>query len=264
MPKNDADIVRTSELIARAHEVASKLKDRARAIDQAREIPIESVNDLHESGLLAMSIPRASGGTEADLVTVVSVYEILAKACASTTWCLVNHVAACDILQRSLGGASGPYLRAVVEDGAALGFGALPSEAETKESDGGYMTTGRWPFISFSYRCRWVLLITRIQGSPAGQSPTGPDGRCLIVPLAKDGVRIEDTWKAMSLRGTMSNDVVLDHVFFPEEQAPVFTRPSPGETSIESTPRSLAGRRPSVGEASNGTDHAWGCPGCFG
>lgn len=239
MPKNDADIVRTSELIARAHEVASKLKDRARAIDQAREIPIESVNDLHESGLLAMSIPRASGGTEADLVTVVSVYEILAKACASTTWCLVNHVAACDILQRSLGGASGPYLRAVVEDGAALGFGALPSEAETKESDGGYMTTGRWPFISFSYRCRWVLLITRIQGSPAGQSPTGPDGRCLIVPLAKDGVRIEDTWKAMSLRGTMSNDVVLDHVFFPEEQAPVFTRPSPGETSIESAPAAL-------------------------
>ena len=241
MPKNNADIVPGSEIIVRAHEVASKLKERARAVDQAREIPVETVKDLHESGLLAMSIPRASGGTEADLVTVVSVYEILAKACASTSWCLVNHVAACGILQRSLGDASGPYLRAVVEDGAALAFGAVPSEAETKVSDGGYIATGRWPFISFSHRCRWVLLITRIQGSPTGKSPTGPDGRCLIVPLANDGVRIEDTWQAMSLRGTMSNDVVLDQVFFTEEQAPVFTRPAPGETTIDSDPAALRG-----------------------
>ena len=152
---------------------------------------------------------------------------------------MVNHTAACSILQRTLGDASATYLRAVVDDGAALGFGAVPSEAETTASEGGYISTGRWPFVSFSHRCRWVLLITRVQGAPAGQSPTGPDGRCLVVPLADDGVRIDDTWQAMSLRGTMSNDVVLDHVFFPEERAPIFTRPAPGETWVESAPAAL-------------------------
>tara|TARA_B100000749_G_scaffold76471_1_gene57482 strand:- start:191 stop:319 length:129 start_codon:yes stop_codon:yes gene_type:complete len=41
----------------------------------------------------------------------------------------------------------------------------------------------------------------------------------LIAPLDDDGVRIEDTWQAMSLRATMSNDVVLDQVFFPNGRA---------------------------------------------
>ena len=227
------------DVIERAREVATKLRERARAVDKDREIHVESVKDLHESGLLAMSTPRSMGGTEADLVTIVSVFEILASACASTTWCLVNHIAACSILQRCLGDRSETYLQAVVEEGAALGFGAVPSEAETRAVEGGYISSGRWPFISFSLRCRWVLLITRVHGGPADQSPTGPDGRCLVVPLDDNGVTIEDTWQAMSLRGTMSNDVVLDEVFFPKERAPVFIRPAPGETWDESAPAAL-------------------------
>jgi len=99
------------------------------------------------------------------------------------------------------------------------------TKAETKASPGGYAASGRWPFISFSHRCRWVLLITKVQGAPTDQSPTGPDGRCLIVPPDNDGDRIENTWQAMSLRATMSNGVVLDQVFFPDERAVVFTRP---------------------------------------
>ena len=238
-PVNQPASEASGEIIGHAYKVAAVLKERALAVDRAREIPVETVKELHRSGLLSMSIPRDMGGTEADLTAIVSVFEILGAACASTTWCLVNHVAACSILQRSLGETSEPYLRAVVEEGAALGFGAVPTEAETKASPGGYTASGRWPFISFSHRCRWVLLITRVQGAPTDQSPTGPDGRCLIVPSGDDGVRIEDTWQAMSLRATMSNDVVLDQVFFPDERAPVFTRPAPGETWVDAAPAAL-------------------------
>ena len=238
-PVNQPASEASGEIIGHAYKVAAVLKERALAVDRAREIPVETVKELHRSGLLSMSIPRDMGGTEADLTAIVSVFEILGAACASTTWCLVNHVAACSILQRSLGETSEPYLRAVVEEGAALGFGAVPTEAETKASPGGYTASGRWPFISFSHRCRWVLLITRVQGAPTDQSPTGPDGRCLIVPSGDDGVRIEDTWQAMSLRATMSNDVVLDQVFFPDKRAPVFTRPAPGETWVDAAPAAL-------------------------
>ena len=123
-PVNQPASEASSEIIGRAYKVAAVLKERALAVDRAREIPVETVKELHRSGLLSMSIPRAMRGTEADLITIVSVFEILGAACASTTWCLVNHVAACSILQRSLGEVSEPYLRAVVEEGAALGFGA--------------------------------------------------------------------------------------------------------------------------------------------
>ena len=73
-------------------------------------------------------------GTEAHFTTIVSVFEILGVSCASTMWCLVNHLVACSILQRSLREPSEPYLRAVIEEGAALGFGAIPTKAETKAS----------------------------------------------------------------------------------------------------------------------------------
>lgn len=58
-------------------------------------------------------------------------------------------------------------------------------------------------------------------------------------PLDDDGVRIENTWQAMSLRATMSNDVVLDQVFFPDERAAVFTRPAPGKTWVGAAPAAL-------------------------
>lgn len=91
-------------MLGRARAVAGKFKERASAVDRAREMPGYTVRDLHEAGLLAMSIPRSLGGTEADLATLVSVFEVLGAACASTTWCLVNHLAACSVAQRALGG----------------------------------------------------------------------------------------------------------------------------------------------------------------
>ena len=56
------------------------------------------------------------------------------------------------------------------------------------------------------------------------------------VELGDLGVRVEDTWQAMSLRATMSNIVVLEEVFIPEERAPVFNRPLPGEPWVASAP----------------------------
>ncbi len=53
----------SSEIIGRAYKVAAVLKERALAVDRAREIPVETVKELHRSGLLSISIPRAMGGT---------------------------------------------------------------------------------------------------------------------------------------------------------------------------------------------------------
>ena len=91
-----------------------------------------------------------------------------------------------------------------------------------------------------------------MHGAPTDQSPTGPDGRCLIVPLDDDGVRIENTWQAVSLRATMSNDVVLDQVFFPDERVAVFRRPAPGKTWVGAAPAALQAAGLAVGRLVTG------------
>ena len=46
-----------SDLVGRAQAVAARLKERAPTVEKAREISVETVKELHEAGLLAMSIP---------------------------------------------------------------------------------------------------------------------------------------------------------------------------------------------------------------
>ena len=56
VPEPDVDI------ILRAQSVAGRLAMRAQEVDEAREVPPESISDLHEAGLLSMAIPSAQEG----------------------------------------------------------------------------------------------------------------------------------------------------------------------------------------------------------
>ena len=84
-----------TDIVARAQDVAALLKLRASAADRARELPVENMRDLHEAGLMTLAISDELGGTEADLITQMAVYEIIGGACASTAWCLGNHGVMC-------------------------------------------------------------------------------------------------------------------------------------------------------------------------
>ena len=214
------------EMVERARAVAVKVADRAAAAERARELPPETVGDLHGSGLLAMANSLAQGGTDADLITQLAVLEIIGGACASTAWCLANHLATQAVVGGLLGEGFGPYIKAVVEEGAVFAAAHMPA-GTGKAAPGGFVCSGRWPFVSFSNRARWAFLSTPVDGPPPGWAPSEetPDPpqshiRLMGVEFGTPGVRIEDTWKAMALRASMSNDVVLDEVFIPEELAP--------------------------------------------
>lgn len=231
--KHDAIYGDDDRIISRAKSVAMRLSERARAVDKARELPVETVHDLHEAGLLTLNISRAQGGSEADLATQTAIFEIIGGACASTAWCLGNHITTCLIVQNLLGEDSGAYIKAVVEEGAILAHAQIPA-GTIRVVPGGFVVSGRWPFVSFSHRARWAFLSTLVQGQPPGWTPTmavpdppGFHNRWVGVGIGDSGVSVEDTWHAMAVRASMSNDVLLDEVFIPLDKAPVFNRPAP-------------------------------------
>ncbi|MFI7008833.1 3-hydroxy-9,10-secoandrosta-1,3,5(10)-triene-9,17-dione monooxygenase oxygenase subunit [Streptomyces sp. NPDC050145] len=78
---------------------------------------------------------------------------------------------------------------------------------------GGFRISGRWRFSSGCDHCQWALLgglVTNAEGVPV-------DMRTFLIPCSE--YAIEDVWDTIGLRGTGSNDIVVDNVFVPEHRA---------------------------------------------
>ena len=77
--------------------------------------------------------------------------------------------------------------------------------------DGGYRLSGRWSFSSGSDHAQWAIL---------GGAATDADGNvrrlCFLVP--RTDYVIDDVWRVVGLRGTGSNDVVIEDAFVPEHR----------------------------------------------
>lgn len=88
------------------------------------------------------------------------------------------------------------------------------------------------PTLGGSSWTRWFLAPPGWQPPEDASTPPSTHARWLIVRLDQTGVRLEPTWRAMALRGSMSHDLLLDEVFVPEACAPVCVRP-PAEVPWE-------------------------------
>ena len=249
MTKNKAETHRVIEprwdVVERARLVSAGAARRARIADQQRELSPETINDLRESGLLTLTIPRDQGGIEADLVTQLAVYELLGGACTSTAWILGNHSTLCTFAMGMMAERSQRLIKTVVESGATIAHAAAPGGV-TQPVAGGFVSSGRWRFVSGSNIAGWIFLNTLVPGPSPNWEPSAVMSqppkchtRWLVLPASQPGLRIEDTWQAMSARASMSNDVVMEDVFVPEEHAPVDNRPAPHQPWLPDGPPAL-------------------------
>ncbi|MCH7843901.1 MAG: acyl-CoA dehydrogenase family protein [Chloroflexi bacterium] len=229
------------DLVRAARQAAVRIAERAPEADRQRRVPVENIQDLHEAGLLTVAIPRDLGGTEVDLVTQVAIYEIIGGACASTAWVMGNHSVLCTRALGMMGEAAHPLLQDVVENGALISHAAIPG-GKTELAPGGFVASGRWPFVSGSNISTWMFLSTMVPGPPPdwnGAEPPQAHNRWMLLPTSQPGLTIEETWLAMSVRGSMTNDVLLDQVFVAEDMAPVSNRPAPHEPWLPNGPAVL-------------------------
>src|SRR5262245_46821185 len=79
-----------AEAIERARSLVPALRNRAGASEAAREMPAETIADLHASGLLRTLQPKRWGGMELDFVGYVDFPLELSRGDASVGWNLAN------------------------------------------------------------------------------------------------------------------------------------------------------------------------------
>jgi len=201
-----APLLALEDALARAHDLVPKLRARAAEADAARRIPDETIRDLQDSGLMRLLQPRRVGGSEAEWVAIVDISSELARGCGSTGWNWANWAVHHWMLalwprqcQDEVWGADPAVLIA-----SALMF--PPGKATRVE--GGYRLTGRWPFASGVEQSEWTQIGAMVD--------SGSEMRMFVVP--RSDYRILDTWRALGLRATGSQDIEAKDVFVPEHR----------------------------------------------
>jgi alkylation response protein AidB-like acyl-CoA dehydrogenase len=199
----DTPAVTAEELIERAERLLPRLAERALETERARRIPDESLREIEDAQLNRILHPTRWGGHGLDYDTFFEVSWRLASACPSTGW--VFNVSSVHNWQTGLAPEQAQedfFAKADVWSSSAFN----PAGARLDPADGGWMLSGRWTFSSGCLHADWFLL--------AALPPQSPP---LLFLVPREDARIEDTWHVSGLRGTGSNDIVIDEpVFVPE------------------------------------------------
>src|SRR4030081_510733 len=83
-----ADLAGDPAVISRAEALRPIVEAASDEIENKRRLPPALLDKLHEARLFRLLLPRSSDGIETDPITFFHVIETIARADASTAWCL--------------------------------------------------------------------------------------------------------------------------------------------------------------------------------
>jgi alkylation response protein AidB-like acyl-CoA dehydrogenase len=200
------------DLVARAQSLHALIAREADEIERTRRLTAPVVAGLIDNGLYRALLPKSLGGAEAPLETFMRMLEEVAKADASTAWCL-GQCCVCamisayldkDVAHEMFGHPDG-----------ILAWGSVGGDVQAVP--GGYRATGRWEFASGVRQAKWIgahVHIVEADGKRRLLANGAPEVRTLIFPLA--GATLHDVWNVIGLKGTGTDSYSVDGLFVPE------------------------------------------------
>lgn len=222
--------------MAAAH--ADDFKTRVAEHDQQSSFPHENVAAMKTSGYTALIVPEELGGGGATPLDMAVAQERLAYGdlpmaiAVNMHHIVVSIIADLWRLNRQGEGphveALEPMLRATANDklvfagpvsdpkmNSSVGFAGInDTSRQATKVDGGYVLNGRSGFGTMS-ACSEYLLTTARYDDPHH----GPHCLLCFFPTDTEGVEIQSNWDTMSIRSSLSNDIVWNNVFVPDANA---------------------------------------------
>jgi alkylation response protein AidB-like acyl-CoA dehydrogenase len=210
------------DLVERARALAPLIAREADEIERTRRLTPTVTSALIENGLYRVLLPQSFGGTEAPLEIFMQMQEEIAKADASTAWCLG---------QCSVCAMTAAYLDRDAADEifntppGILAWGAIAHEVHAVP--GGYTASARWDFASGSRQASWLGAHVRVieaDGSQRKKPDGAPEIRTILFPATS--ATMHDVWDAIGLRGTGTDSYSVDNLFIPDKFAALRDVPS--------------------------------------
>jgi alkylation response protein AidB-like acyl-CoA dehydrogenase len=207
-------------LVARAAACGPVLAEHAAQADRDGTWVQASFEHVREAGLLAIGVPVELGGAGATIREIAMVQRELARHCGSTALATAmhQHVTAFTAwrYRRGLPGAEAT-LRRVANEGIVLvstgGADWTNPRGTAVRVDGGYQVSGHKVFASQSPAGTVMSTMFTYDDPERGRRVLN-----MAVPFADPHVTVGDNWDTLGMRGTASNDVVVDGAFVPDER----------------------------------------------
>lgn len=200
-----------------ARELGPVFAARAAAHDADDSFVAENYRDLAAHRVFSAAVPLDLGGGGLSHAELCGLLRELGRACGSTALALSmhTHLVATMVWNHRRGQpVEGTLRRIAAEQLVLVSTGAsdwLMSSGKAERAEGGYRVSGRKIFGSGSPAGN--LLVT---SAPFDDPVNGPTVLHFAVPMSGPGVTVLDNWRALGMRGSGSNDVLLENVFVPD------------------------------------------------
>jgi alkylation response protein AidB-like acyl-CoA dehydrogenase len=199
-------------------ELGPRFAARAAAHDRDDRFVDENYAELRRQRVFSAGVPTELGGGGASYRDLCGMLRVLAQSCSSTALALAMHthtLAAAVWRWRHAGAPLEPFLRRVAAEELVLvtsgGSDFLAGSGTARKVDGGYRVAARKIFSSGSPGGD-LLMTMAVYDDPH----EGPTVLHFPIALSAPGVSVADNWRALGMRGTGSNDVLLEDVFVPD------------------------------------------------
>ncbi|BBO02460.1 MULTISPECIES: acyl-CoA dehydrogenase family protein [Bradyrhizobium] len=200
------------DLVERARAIAPLIAREADEIERTRRLTPSVVAALIENGFYRALLPQSLGGAEVSIEAFMQMLEEIAKADASTAWCL-GQCSVCAMIAASLDRDAAQEIFNTAP--GILAWGAIAHEARAVA--GGYRVTARWDFASGSRQASWLGAHVRIlsaDGASRKNADGSPEVRTILFPAAS--ATLHDVWQAIGLAGTGTDSYEVSDLFVPE------------------------------------------------
>lgn len=202
--------------------LAKKFLTRAHQVDIEGSFPYDNIEDLKNTGYTTLTVPSRYGGMEISLYELVRFQEMIAEGDGATALSIGWHMGIIMNLheKRSWNESLFKFLCEKVNNGALINSaqtepktgsptrGGRP-ETNAVKTDQGWMITGRKIFTTLAPVLDYFIVNATIKETNEMAN--------FLIPRETKGVKIEETWDSISLRGTGSHDLILEKVIIPEK-----------------------------------------------
>src|SRR5450755_4397669 len=177
-------------LIERARALAPLIAREADEIERTRRLTEPVVSALIENGLYRTLLPQSLGGAEAPPEIFMQMLEEVAKADASTAWCLGQ----CNVCAMTAAYIDADAANEIfASPDGILAWGAIAHDMQVVP--GGYRVTARWDFASGSRQASWLgahVQVIEADGTRRLLANGAPEIRTILFPMAN--ATMYDVW----------------------------------------------------------------------